>query len=820
MHRHLHAIALGLWTLSLVGCATDSGPGDAPDTAMTPDAVSDALDITDGTEDIPDRVARVHDVVQDTAPSEDTETSPPETMEDTSAQTDVAADGGGPLPADTLEDVTPDPVGHAHICLNPIDSGYPSTDYDTLVVNGSWNEWAGSGVILEGPDGDGFYCGTLSNIAPGTYEFVFSATGSADAWSGWGPVGNAPINAPCGVDNTGNFALEVVADETVEVCHRWNACDCDPAADGATGSALICMDPSGSGYPSESYSTLLVNGTWNGWNGWGLILGDDDGDGLYCGVLDDLAPGDYEYVHAATGSWDNWAGWGQAGNAPLGSECDATPDDEWGNFGFTVVADETVEVCHGWEACGCDDPDTGATTGSVEICVDTGDSGYPSAEYDNLVVNGSWNDWGGWGLIVEDPDGDGVYCGILGGLSPGNYEYVHAATGVGDEWGGWGKVGNAPLGSACDINPTDEYGNFGFFITAGETVTSCHGWSSCGCGDPVDPVDPIDPVDPVEGQCADAPGREVPITVVGRQILVGDTPIHMKGVAWSPTPIGQGPGGGGTDFAGYVEEDAALMKAAGINVLRTYGPIHDTAVLDTLWEHGISVLMTVFYGYSDTVDSAVDHVCALKEHPAILAWVVGNEWNYNNLGTGVSFTDAVATVGEVVAAIQANDATRPVSTIYGWLPTGSVLDSLSHVDIWGLNVYTGISFDNVFNDWEGLSDKPMYFGEYGMDAYNGLTNQVDESAQATCVQALTAQIHANASVNDSGVCAGGMVFEFNDEWWKYTGGSWWEHDTVKSWDNGSYSDPFMHEEWWGLVDIDRNTRAAYDAFAAMDAPTP
>ena len=38
-------------------------------------------------------------------------------------------------------------------------------------------------------------------------------------------------------------------------------------------------------------------------------------------------------------------------------------------------------------------------------------SDYPNADYDNVVVNGSWNNWGGWGVTLADDDADGIYTG-------------------------------------------------------------------------------------------------------------------------------------------------------------------------------------------------------------------------------------------------------------------------------------------------------------------------------------------------------------------------------------------------------------------------
>ena len=65
-----------------------------------------------------------------------------------------------------------------------------------------------------------------------------------------------------------------------------------------------------------------------------------------------------------------------------------------------------------------------------------------------------------------------------------------------------------------------------------------------------------------------------------------------------------------------------------------------------------------------------------------------------------------------------------------------------------------------------------------------------------------------------------MVFSFADEWWKYSGGNWSEHDTQASWQNGNYVDPHMNEEWWGLVDVHRQPRQAFTVYGQLTAPTP
>jgi hypothetical protein len=422
------------------------------------------------------------------------------------------------------------------------------------------------------------------------------------------------------------------------------------------------------------------------------------------------------------------------------------------------------------------------------------------------TIGNSVQGWDTAGMVqLVDEDGDGTYLGSmkLEANTVIEYKFIKGYDGSGT----WEEV---PL--SCGLQ-TDSYINRVFTMPAQNHTLDLTPYGGC-------PDQTIEPPLPPPSVCGDAPGRATPVTIEGRKVMVGTSPIHMKGVAWSPMPIGQAPGNGGSDFAGNVAQDAALMAAAGINVVRTYGPINNEAVLDALWAQGIYVLMTVYYGYSETPETTIEKVCSLKEHPAILGWVVGNEWNYNMLGKNISLDEALAEVASVVKAIKENDTTRPVSTIYGHVPPSDIIAALSDVDVWGLNVYTGTSFGDLFEQWASLSTKPFFLGEYGSDAFNGIDGLVDETMQAGYVDALTKEINANASVNGSGVCAGGMVFEFNDEWWKFSGGSPWEHDTGSSWENGAYSDPGMHEEWWGLVDIDRTPREAYEAYKSIQAPTP
>jgi hypothetical protein len=292
----------------------------------------------------------------------------------------------------------------------------------------------------------------------------------------------------------------------------------------------------------------------------------------------------------------------------------------------------------------------------------------------------------------------------------------------------------------------------------------------------------------------------------------------MKGINWNPVSKGS-VHPQGLDFRGTVDQDAQMMADAGINVVRTYEPLTDTVVLDKLWSHGIYVISTVYpFGGSDA-STAQNYVNAVKSHPAILMWAVVNEWNYNGLYVGMSFTAARARILEVVQVIKQHDTSHPVTTIFGELPDASTLSYLDAVDVWGINVYRDIGFGNLFQDWAARSPKPMYLGEYGADAYDARSNGENQDAQAAATTALTELIVAQSSVNAGGICSGGIIFEFNDEWWKDDAGSPSTHDVGGiAPGGGPHPDLTFNEEWWGLVDIDRRPRKAYTAYANVAMP--
>ncbi len=303
--------------------------------------------------------------------------------------------------------------------------------------------------------------------------------------------------------------------------------------------------------------------------------------------------------------------------------------------------------------------------------------------------------------------------------------------------------------------------------------------------------------------------------------LATPTPYKIKGISWSPTGVGESNDAG---YAGYYTQyrgqDAPLIENLHANTVKTYDPFettaNGTAVLNDLYSRGVMVVMNVMaaHGVAEGKGylSAVNY---FKGHPAILMWLVGNEFNYNNLYGAGSYDAALNLVNTAVNDIHNADPDHPVAVSFGEVPTLAQYNQIPNADVWSINIYPGLDFGARFNNWINLSKKPMFIGEYGADAYNSNSNAEDQAAQATAVQDLTSEIQLQYSAdNASHGVLGGTPYSLTDEWWK--------DGNDNNHDNGGFAgaihpDNFANEEWWGLCTIQRTPRSAYNSLAGLYA---
>jgi hypothetical protein len=298
------------------------------------------------------------------------------------------------------------------------------------------------------------------------------------------------------------------------------------------------------------------------------------------------------------------------------------------------------------------------------------------------------------------------------------------------------------------------------------------------------------------------------VTVSKRRILVNGQRYIIKGICYNPVPKGSRD----RSFESLTE-DLALMVEAGVNTIRFYSPIDDKAVLDEIHAAGIKVIMGFGYdqkGYFDILSgSFIDYVNTYKDHKAVLMWELGNEYNYHPEWFKGDIKIWYEALNHAAELIHQNDTSHPVATAHGELPDALALSSCPNVDVWGLNAYRWDHPAAIFSEWEDVSSKPMYLSEAGADSYmtiesHGYEQGVNQKAQADANKKILKDIFRNVDV-----CSGVTLFSFSDGWWK--AGNPRVQDPGGSAPNsgGVPYDGAPNEEYWGIVDIDRNKKATF-----------
>jgi len=166
-----------------------------------------------------------------------------------------------------------------------------------------------------------------------------------------------------------------------------------------------------------------------------------------------------------------------------------------------------------------------------------------------------------------------------------------------------------------------------------------------------------------------------------------------------------------------------VLLSAGGNTIRTWGTENAQAILDEAHEKGVKVMIGLWvqherhgfdYNNKSKVKAQLENfkkaVIKYKDHPALLIWGIGNEYelNYSN-------TKVWAAVNDIAKMVHEVDPNHPTSTITAGTNADKlkfVMDELTEIDIYGINTYADIgSVKTVIKN--GGYKRPYMITEWG-----------------------------------------------------------------------------------------------------------
>jgi GT2 family glycosyltransferase len=288
----------------------------------------------------------------------------------------------------------------------------------------------------------------------------------------------------------------------------------------------------------------------------------------------------------------------------------------------------------------------------------------------------------------------------------------------------------------------------------------------------------------------------------GRFFFRNDEKFFLKGVTYGPFS----PGLSGVPFPepGAVELDFALMAEAGINCFRTF-TLPPKWLLERAASYGLQVIVGIPWAqhisFLDTQQSRTEirqsiarSVAACKGHPAVFAYLVGNEIP-PEMVRWYGAEKMRSFLGTLVDTAKNADPQALVS--YANFPSTEYLET-DFLDFLAFNVYLHREedFRRYLSHLHNLAgDRPLVLTEIGIDSIR----------QGMAFQAETLAWQVRASF-ETGV-AGTVIFSWTDDWYAFPLSG-----------NGG----FQVEDWaFGLVDRKRHKKPAFSAIKEFyDAPLP
>ncbi|MBL7472770.1 glycoside hydrolase family 2 TIM barrel-domain containing protein [Robertkochia sediminum] len=193
----------------------------------------------------------------------------------------------------------------------------------------------------------------------------------------------------------------------------------------------------------------------------------------------------------------------------------------------------------------------------------------------------------------------------------------------------------------------------------------------------------------------------------GFQLIRNGAPFKIKGASGSLT---------------YLDR----LKASGGNTIRFYDTLNLKRKLDSAQKHGIAVIADIplpsynkdYNPYAtpaqrEHIDNLVrNFVTQYKDHPALLMWVLGNEINYPNIGSGGGFTKYY---NDLIQIVKQTDPDHPVTTAISQAGRHLILNLYyrSDLDLIAINSFGGVKeMEKDLKQIELLWDGPYLISEW------------------------------------------------------------------------------------------------------------
>jgi|GEM_PF-1162319 len=329
----------------------------------------------------------------------------------------------------------------------------------SVAMTGPWWGWDPAAGPVASDNGDGSWTFTFDPaptdnmeyllVVDGVQEDLVAASTASDDWS------CTPLT------DYWSYANRQWIVGSGDVSNTYGTCGaCEVESTALTITTAVC----------DAATSVAMTGPWWGWDPAAGPAASDNGDGSWTFTFDPAPTDNMEYLLVVDGVQEDLVASGTASD-----DWSCTPLTDYWSYANRQWVVGSGDVSNTYGTCGSCEVES--TTATIEFVVDMNGVDQPSADYDNVVVNGSWNGWAGWGVTLSDEDADGVYTGSLEIEQGTTFEYVVAVTGPADGYSGWGMQ----WGDGC--------GGANVFVTAGVAGSVTTTSLTAGCSEVLGCID-------------------------------------------------------------------------------------------------------------------------------------------------------------------------------------------------------------------------------------------------------------------------------------------------------------------------------------------